>query len=198
MILFASSRLNRYHIGRPIAAHLRYSLASHRRLSSSFTPPDIAPKTKPKSSTALRRSQAASASETIRKTSTPTRSDILPVITLATAERYALSHLRGALPASARVLHEAWHVPRWGDQRPGEIFIFANGSFVCWGLTETDARRFASQYLSNHLVGVRHIHEPEFEELEFVTDSEECVHHSYIFLLLTYNEYPDSRDCKAT
>ncbi|KAG2038892.1 hypothetical protein BDR03DRAFT_933354 [Suillus americanus] len=105
-------------------------------------PPET-PKHKPKASTPLRRS--ASASIPIRSNPTPTRSSIKPVITLATAERYLLSRLRSRLP-DAQILHDAWWVPHWGDG--GEIFVFSNGSFVCWGLGEGEAQRFAREILT--------------------------------------------------
>ncbi|KAG1804988.1 uncharacterized protein HD556DRAFT_1225951 [Suillus plorans] len=128
--------------------------------------PSDTPKHKPKASTPLRRS--ASASIPIRSNPTPTRSSIKPVITLATAERYLLSRLRSRLP-DAQTLHDSWWVPQWGDG--GEIFVFSNGSFVCWGLGEGEARRFAREVLAPSEVG--RLKDPETEELEFVTDPTE-------------------------
>ncbi|OSX58842.1 hypothetical protein POSPLADRAFT_1067351 [Postia placenta MAD-698-R-SB12] len=126
-------------------------------------------KPKPKAHTSLRRS--ASASLPIRSNPTPTRSEIRPVFTLATAERYLLSNLRAHLPASARRLHDSWWVPQWKDDgQEGEIFIFGNGSFVCWGLGEDQARRFAWSVLSKSKAEVAPLREPETEDLEFVTD----------------------------
>lgn len=96
------------------------------------------------------------------------------MFTLATAERYNLSRLRGRLPPLSQTLHESWWVPKWGQKgRQGEIFIFANGSFVCWGLGEEDARRFAKEFLSKTRMGVAPLKEAETEELEFVTDPTE-------------------------
>lgn len=130
------------------------------------------PKPKPKATTSLRRS--ASASLPIRSNPTPTRGDIQTVFTLATAERYFLSRLRGHLPPMSRTLHESWWVPKWGEQgREGEIFVFANGSFVCWGLGEEDARRFAAEVVSRPEIEIAPLKEPETEELEFVTDPTE-------------------------
>ncbi|KAI0926118.1 hypothetical protein AcW1_008370 [Taiwanofungus camphoratus] len=127
---------------------------------------------KPKASTPLRR--AASASLPIRSNPTPTRSDIRPVFTLATAERYLLSQLRASLPSSAHILHESWWVPKWGKEgQEGEIFIFANGSFVCWGLGEDQARTFATQVLTGSNAVLSPLGEPETEDLEFVTDPTE-------------------------
>ncbi len=147
-----------------------------RRCFATAAPSDI-PKPKPKETTPLRRS--ASASLPFRSTRTPTRSEIQTVFTLATAERYLLSRLQEVpnLPPSSRILHESWWLPKWGPaNREGEVFVFKNGSFVCWGLQEADARRFAAEVIgraSNIEVGP--LKEPETEELEFVTDSEESV-----------------------
>ncbi|EGN99235.1 hypothetical protein SERLA73DRAFT_54584 [Serpula lacrymans var. lacrymans S7.3] len=131
------------------------------------------PKSKPKASTPLRRS--ASASLPIRSNPTPTRGSIQPVFTLATAERYLFSRLRPNLPAGSHALHEAWWVPRWGDgEREGEIFLFANGSFVCWGLGEEDARKFAKEVITrSEGAELGPLKEAETEELEFVTDPTE-------------------------
>jgi uncharacterized Rmd1/YagE family protein len=131
------------------------------------------PKPKPKASTPLRRS--ASASLPIRSNPTPTRSEIQPVFTLATAERYVLSRLRDKLPPRACRLHDSWWIPQWGSNgKQGEIFVFRNGSFVCWGLEEADANLFASKHISPSLgAQVGPLTELETEELEFITDPEE-------------------------
>ncbi|KAJ3864126.1 hypothetical protein EV359DRAFT_41744 [Lentinula novae-zelandiae] len=131
-------------------------------------------KIKPKSTTALRRT--ASASLPIRANPTPTRSSIETVFTIATAQKYLLSRLQdhlysGHLLTGARVLHEAFWIPNW---KQGEIFVFGNGSFVCWGLGEKDARSFESEVLrpvSGFQVAL--LKEAETEELEFVTDRTE-------------------------
>ncbi|KAH9903031.1 hypothetical protein C8Q73DRAFT_634827 [Cubamyces lactineus] len=136
--------------------------------------PQDAPKPKPKASTALRR--AASASLPIRSNPTPTRSDIQPVFTYATAERYIMPNLRRTLPKGSVLLHDAWWVPKWTDAqtgKDGEVFLFANGSFVCWGLGEDEATRFAQEVLVNSAAEVAPLKEPETEDLEFVTDPEE-------------------------
>jgi len=129
-------------------------------------------KSKPKESTPLRRS--ASASLPIRSNPTPTRGVIQPVFTLATAERYLLSRLRTLpdLPPLSQALHESWWIPRWGVQgREGEIFVFSNGSIVCWGLDETDAKRFATEVIGRAKgMQVSPLKEVETEELEFVVD----------------------------
>jgi uncharacterized Rmd1/YagE family protein len=73
----------------------------------------------------------------------------------------------------SQTLHESWWVPRWGEKgKEGEIFVFANGSFVCWGLGEESARRFAAEIISPQ-IEVAPLKEVETEELEFVTDPHE-------------------------
>lgn len=139
---------------RPLRLPLRCSntLQLRRAFATPAEPSDLRDESldkKPrKSTTPLRRS--ASASLPIRANPTPTRSAIQPVFTLATAERYLLSRMRGvpALPAHSQKFHEAWWVPRWGrDGKEGEVFVFANGSFVCWGLEEDEAHRFAVEVI---------------------------------------------------
>lgn len=133
-------------------------------------------KPKPKEVTPLRRS--ASASLEIRTNPTPTRSAIQPVFTLATSERYILSRLRSHpdLPPRAQALHEAWWVPKWVGQNgnEGEVFVFANGSFVAWGLDESEVRRFSKEIIDRTTgMGAPKLAEPESEELEFVVDPSE-------------------------
>lgn len=130
-------------------------------------------KPKPKATTPLRRS--ASASLPIRANPTPTRSDIQTVFTLATAERYLLSRLRTLpeLPARSQTLHESWWIPKWTgkDGREGEIFVFSNGNYVCWGLGEEDALAFKEQVIDKAPgLQVAPLREMEDEELEFVVD----------------------------
>lgn len=129
-------------------------------------------KSKPKSSTPLRRS--ASASLPIRANPTPTRGDIQPIFTVATAERYVLSRLRShtELPARSQALHEAWWVPKWGAEgKEGEIFVFSNGTVVCWGLGESGANRFVKEIIHRAPgIEVAPLKEPETEELDFVVD----------------------------
>lgn len=126
-------------------------------------------KPKPKESTALRR--AAAASQPIRTNPTPTRSEIQHVFTLSTAERYDFDKLGDRLPASAQIVHQACWIPKYGK---GEIFVFPNnGSFVCWGLSEEEARKFARKVLGFQGVQVGPLREPETEELDFVTDPSE-------------------------
>ena len=134
---------------------------------------------KPKAHTPLRRT--ASDSLSIRANPKPTQSEIQPISTLATSERYLLTRLRTRLPPTARPLHDAYWVPKWssgegeGERREGEVFIFSNGSFVCWGLAEEDAVRFRRDVLTPARAEVGPLAEPETEELEFATDPSECV-----------------------
>jgi hypothetical protein len=145
-------------------------------------PPQGSSSFKPKAHTPLRRT--ASDSLSIRTNPKPTRSEIQPISTHATAERYLLTRLRTRLPPTlgARPLHDAYWVPKWssGDEsgegkREGEVFIFSNGSFVCWGLAEEDAIRFRRDVLVPANAEVGTLAEPEVEELEFATDPSECV-----------------------
>ena len=150
---------------------LTSTIRGHKNYSSTSQDPK---KPKPKAATPLRRSAAKSLP--IRANPTPTRGDIQTVFTLATAERYVLSKLRGRLPPQSQTLHESWWIPKWGEQgKEGEIFVFANGSFVCWGLGEEDAHRFATTVLSSPDTQVGLLKEAETEELEFVTDPTELV-----------------------
>jgi len=71
-------------------------------------------------------------------------------------------------------------VPKWssssrnaGKAREGEVFVFTNGSFVCWGLSEEDAKRFRKEVLEPSRAEVGSLAEPETEELEFAMDSSE-------------------------
>jgi uncharacterized Rmd1/YagE family protein len=73
-------------------------------------------------------------------------------------------------------------------RREGEVFIFSNGSFVCWGLGEEDARRFRRDVLTPARAEVGPLAEPETEELEFATDPSECVFH--FTFTYTFRSYP--------
>jgi uncharacterized Rmd1/YagE family protein len=87
-------------------------------------------------------------------------------------------------------------VPKWSSsggedegagagaaRREGEVFIFSNGSFVCWGLGEEDAKRFRRDVLTPARAEVGPLDEPETEELEFATDPSECVNTtSFVYL----------------
>ncbi|KAG6907411.1 hypothetical protein DXG01_009023 [Tephrocybe rancida] len=163
------------HRALPLPLTARFSHA--RLLNTTPLSPDVdtddPPKAKPKSITPLRRS--ASASLPIRATRTPTRGPIQPVITLATAERFSLPRLRPFLPPSSQILHEALWVPSWGkDGKEGEVFVFGNGAFVCWGLREDEARRFAEEVI-DRAPGSRigPLVDAETEDLEFVVDRTE-------------------------
>ena len=161
--------------------------APHRGYTSESTKPQVS--LKPKAHTSLRRT--AFDSLPIRANPKPTQSEIQPISTIATSERYLLTRLRTRLPPTARPLHDAYWVPKWssggggegeGDgagagatRREGEVFIFSNGSFVCWGLGEEDARRFKRDVLTPARAEVGPLAEPETEELEFATDPSECV-----------------------
>ena len=131
-------------------AHTRFyasrtsEVASHAELSNP----------KPKAATQLRRTAARS--NPIRANPAPTRSDIRPVSILTTADRYLLPQLRRRLPESAIRLQSAWWIPRWAgpNGREGEIFVFGNGSIVCWGLEELDAQKFAKDFLRGSTVEV--------------------------------------------
>jgi uncharacterized Rmd1/YagE family protein len=177
MALFISQR----HLCRNVLTSSWLNLSSSLRYMSSDTPkglpkkienPLTDTKPKPKSTTPLRRS--ASASLPIRANPTPTRGSIQPIFTLATAERYLLSRLRSHpnLPAGSQALHESWWVPKWGDEgKEGEIFVFSNGSIVCWGLGEAETRKFAAEVIdATPGIEVGPLKEHETEELDFVLD----------------------------
>ena len=172
MFRTAIARCARAHLPTATPPSSRLVLTSHSFTNSSPLLRTFASgpsKPKPKESTPLRR--AAAASHPIRSNPTPTRSEIQPVFTLSTAERYDFRKLRDRLPASAQSVHEAWWIPKCGK---GEIFVFPNnGSFVCWGLSEEGARKFAKQVLGFQGVQVGPLKEPETEELDFITDPSE-------------------------
>ncbi|VDC04781.1 unnamed protein product [Peniophora sp. CBMAI 1063] len=153
-----------------------YTWLQHAHARSYTSSPQAAqPAVKPKSQTPLRRS-APSASLPIRENPKPTRSEIQPISTLATAERYMIMSLHLRL-SNAQLLHDALWVPKWkanGSDREGELFIFENGSFVGWGLTEEDVQLFRKEVLASSGVEILPLAEPETEELEFVTDPEEA------------------------
>ena len=168
--LFSSQcRVKQSPIAAPIPWHVR-TLVSQVKEEAPLA--DV-PKPKPKAATQLRRS--ASASLPIRSSPTPTRSDIRPVSILTTAERYLLPQLRMRLPASAMNLHSSWWIPKWAglEGREGEIFIFENGSLVCWGLEDQDVQKFARDFITGSFGEVGHLKEPETEDVEFVTDPNE-------------------------
>lgn len=52
--------------------------------------------------------------------------------------------------------------------------MFPNGSIVCWGLGEADAKKFVSEVIDKARgIQVAPLTEPELEELEFVVDPNE-------------------------
>lgn len=161
---------------------LRIRQASTSSSSESHDDSDDPQKpTKPKAYTPLRRT--ASASLSIRSNPNPTRSSIQPIITLATAERYILPRISSRMNMlGVKPLHEAYWIPKWkfrdaelGEDKEAEIFIFGNGSFVCWGMTEEHAVMFQKEVLQRTGAEVTPFREAETEELEFVTDPSECV-----------------------
>ncbi|KAI0078835.1 hypothetical protein K474DRAFT_1706223 [Panus rudis PR-1116 ss-1] len=159
--------------------------------TTNTTPIDGSKPPKPKASTPLRR--AAAASRPIRANPTPTRGEIQPIFTLATAERYALSRLPGHIPANSQVLHDSLWIPKWSvDGKEGEIFIFANGSFVCWGLGEEEAEKFAAQVISKARAEISTLSEPETEDLEFVTDPSEPTRLQGDLIILGQTPPPES------
>jgi required for meiotic nuclear division protein 1 len=167
-----------------IPRHIILAPFPRRGYASDSTLPPPQGSLKPKAQTPLRRTAYDSLS--IRANPKPTQSEIQPILTLATSERYLLTRLRTRLPPTARILHDAYWVPKWcsnqgedvgeGEgRREGEVFIFSNGSFVCWGLGEEDAMRFRRDVLTPARAEVGPLAEPETEELEFATDPSECV-----------------------
>ena len=154
---------------------IRSRVGPSRTYASSSKEPESkdAAKSKPKAATQLRRS--ASASLPIRANPTPTRSNIQQVFVLTTAEKYSLTQLRRHLPASAKSFHEAWWIPKWrANGEEGEVFIFQNGSFVCWGMGEVAAQEVSSKLIDHPNVQYERLEEPETEDVEFIVDPNEC------------------------
>ncbi|PAV16037.1 hypothetical protein PNOK_0765700 [Pyrrhoderma noxium] len=58
-------------------------------------------------------------------------------------------------------------------ENEGEIFIFGNGTVVCWGLEEGDARKFVRDFIGGSNAEVGRLAEYETEDVEFVTDPNE-------------------------
>ena len=175
MNIFRSSRLSLHSIVSRTpsqrAALVWTKPVACRTFASAAAPENPKPP-KPKASTPLRRT--ASASLPIRSNPTPTRSSIQPVFTLTTAERYALARLSKHLPPSSKALHDAWWVPKYTiDGKEGEVFVFGNGSIVCWGLGEEEAGKFAKEVIAKANAEIAPLKEPETEDLEFVTDPSE-------------------------
>jgi len=76
----------------------------------------------------------------------------------------------------------------------GEVFVFANGSFVCWGLGEAEARKFAAEVLAKAGVEVERLSEFETEDLEFVTDPSENTRLQGDLIILGHTPAPESND----
>lgn len=149
-----------------------------RRLNSTAatTRPHPVKSSKPKpnkSTNALKRT--ASASLSIRKYPTPTRGTIQTVFTLSTAEKYDLRALNRHLPPSAIMFEEAWWIPSWKHEDVDcEVWLFENGSLVCWGGGEEAAKAFAGEFLDReNSIQIGKLEEAESEELDFVTDHTE-------------------------
>lgn len=127
------------------------------------------PKPKPKATTPLRRD--ARASLPIRANPTPTRGAIQQIVTVCTAERYSLPALRSRLPPQAQALQESWWVPKWGKDEQGEVFVFSNGSVVCWGGNESECASAAQAFIDQVLrakgavAEIGQLQEEETEEL---------------------------------
>ena len=97
--------------------------------------------------------------------------------TCATAERYNLSVLQSRLPQNAQRFEDAWWVPLGlQHDRECEAWVFGNGTTVCWGLEEDDARRFVEDLLRKAPeIQFAPLTTMETEELEFVIDPAEYV-----------------------
>lgn len=162
-------------IGGRFALHqLRFNSQSH----APHTQKVITPSTtlhKPKTTTSLRK--AASASQSIRETQTPTRGAIQPVWTLSTAERYSLPRLQSVLGKEAVVLAESLWIPNLrksiDKSTGGEAFVFENGCVVSWGVQEEDTRQFIQQNMTGRGVEFGKYVEEETEAVEFITDPSE-------------------------
>jgi len=155
-----------------LAARTKPSYSQIRLYATKRQNSEDSPKPKPTATTTLRRS--ALQSMPIRTNPTPTRGDIQTVFTLATAERFLLSRLRSHpdLPPRSQALFDAWWIPKWGKPgREGEVFVFSNGSLVCWGLPAEEAKRFSEEIIGAVPgVEVLPLREAETEVLEFVVD----------------------------
>lgn len=77
--------------------------------------------------------------------------------------------------------------------------MFSNGSFVCWGMGEADARLFAKEVIAKAGVELAPLKEPETEELDFVTDPNECVNaRRFGFSAFTDSVYSGVHVCRET
>ena len=73
------------------------------------------------------------------------------------------------------MFESSWWIPSWSaNGQEGEVWIFENGSIVCWGMGENEARQFTEEFLARTRYSqVNQLEEAETEELEFVTDRAE-------------------------
>jgi required for meiotic nuclear division protein 1 len=130
---------------------------------------------KPKASTPLRKSAAASLP--LREKPNASQGNIQSIFTLTTAERYNIQKLKKSLPKGAQLFQDAFWLPRWtAKSSEGEVFVFySNGSIVCWGLSEEDAIQFAQMHITQPKAEIGPLKEPETEDLDFIKDPAECV-----------------------
>ncbi|KAG8936078.1 hypothetical protein FRC02_004703 [Tulasnella sp. 418] len=156
------------------APRFAYHSSSQNFATASSIPAKAGKYKKPnKSATALKRTAAESIP--IRSNPNPTRSSIKPVFTFATAEKYNLDALEAYLPPSAVRFEESWYIPKWGFEGDNvELWVFGNGSTVCWGGGEHAVRTFVSNVLDKDpFIQIDRLEEAETEELEYVTDPTE-------------------------
>jgi required for meiotic nuclear division protein 1 len=130
---------------------------------------------KPKASTPLRKSAAASIP--LREKPNASQGNIQSIFTLTTAERYNIQKLRKSLPEGAQLFQDAFWLPQWNAKNSeGEVFVFySKGTIVCWGLSEEDAKQFAKTHITRPNAEFGTLQEPETEDLDFIKDSSEYV-----------------------
>lgn len=86
-------------------------------------------------------------------------------------------------------------MPKWGvNDQQGEVFVFGNGSIVCWGLGEAEAERFAQDIIAKAKAEIAPLREPETEDLEFVTDPSEKTRLQGDLIILGQAPPPESED----
>lgn len=78
------------------------------------------------------------------------------------------------------------------EGKEGEVFFFTNGTFVCWGLDEEVARKFAAETLVTTQGEVSPLREFETEDLEFVTDPSENTRLQGDLIILGNTPHPES------
>jgi hypothetical protein len=136
--------------GRATTANGDTLVLRHVRFASESTTPQGS--LKPKAHTSLRRTAFDSLS--IRANPKPTQSEIQPISTLATSERYLLTRLRTRLPPTARPLHDAYWVPKWSSGGEGEGEGNNDGEGAGAGTARARARRGAKVKCSSLAMGV--------------------------------------------